>query len=138
MHQIGTFMYRFWLKRMPPTKRDAGDQCLQLAAKEYKDAVLRKLNAYHLFIQLGLISQGLMHYLSINCYPTVWRSFGTWLRTMRPNTLPSEKVVSLAMSRTYIEFLLDRGKHRIFKKFLWDRTDIAQLQRSTPEEKQVA
>ncbi len=29
-------------------------------------------------------------------------------------------------------------KHRIFKKFLWDRTDIAQLQRSTPEEKQVA
>ena len=82
---------------------------MQSAAKEYKDAILRKLNAYHLFIQLGLISQGLMHYLSMNCYPTVWRNFGTWLRTIRPNTLPSAKVVSLAMNRTYIEFLLDRG-----------------------------
>src|SRR3990167_844589 len=42
VHQIGTFMYRFWLKMMSPTKRGAGDQCLQSAPKEYKDAVLRK------------------------------------------------------------------------------------------------
>jgi hypothetical protein len=138
VHQIGTFMYRFWLKMMPKIKRGSGDQCLQLAPQEFKDAILRKLHAYHLFIQLGLISQGLIQYLSMNCYQTVWRGFGTWLRTIRPNTLPSEKVVSIALSRGYIEFLLDGAKHAIFKKFLWDRTDISQLQSSILERKASA
>ena len=138
VHQIGTFMYRFWLRMMSPTKRGAGDQCLQSVSKEYKDAVLRKLHAYHLFIQLGLISQGLIQLLSINCYQSIWSNFGTWLRTIRPNTLPSEKVVSLTLSRLYIEFLLDGAKHTIFKKFLRHRTNIDQLQHSINEEKQAA
>ena len=69
---------------------------------------------------------------------TVLANFGTWLRTIRPNTLPSEKVISLTMSRLYIEFLLDGTKQTIFKKFLWDRTNIGQLQRATVEEEQAA
>ncbi len=116
----------------------AGDQCLQSAAKEYQDAFLRKLNAYHIFIQLGLISQGLIQILLISCYQSIWVNFGTWLRTIKPNTLPSEKVVSMALSRLYLEFLLDRTKHTIFKKFLRHRINIGQLQHSIDEEKQVA
>lgn len=116
---------------MSPKKRGTGDQLLQLAPKKFQESVLRKLHAYHLFIQLGLIAQGLIQYLSMYHYQTVWRSFGSWLRTIRPNTLPSEKVVSLAMSRTYIEFLIDGTKYTIFKKFLRDRTDISQIQPST-------
>jgi hypothetical protein len=131
IHQIGAFMYHFWLKMMPPKKRGTGDQLLQLAPTKLKEGVLRKLHAYHLFIQLGFIAQGLIQYLSIHHYQTVWKCFGTWLRTIRPNTLPSEKVVSLALSRTYIEFLIDDTKHAIFKKFLRDRTDISQIQPST-------
>jgi hypothetical protein len=131
IHQIGAFMYRFWLKMMPPKKRGTGDQLLQLAPTKLKEGVLRKLHAYHLFIQLGLIAQGLIQYLSMYQYQTVWKCFGTWLRTIRPNTLPSEKVVSLALSRTYIEFLIDGTKQTIFKKFLRDRTDIRQIQPST-------
>jgi hypothetical protein len=131
IHQIGAFMYRFWLKIMPPKKRGTGDQLLQLAPTKFKEGVLRKLHAYHLFIQLGFIAQGLIQYLSIHHYQTVWKCFGTWLRTIRPNTLPSEKVVSLALSRTYIEFLIDGTKQTIFKKFLRDRTDISQIQPST-------
>ena len=138
VHQIGAFMYRFWLKMMPPKKRGTGDQFLQLAPEVFKQAVLRKLHAYHLFIQLGFIAQGLMHYLSMNHYQTVWKSFGTWLRTIRANTLPSEKVVSLALSRTYIEFLIDGTKHTFFKKFLEKRTDISQLQHALYEEKLAA
>jgi hypothetical protein len=138
VHQIGAFMYRFWLRMMPPKKRGSGDQFLQVAPQNFKDAVLRKLHAYHLFIQLGFIAQGLMQYLSIHCYQTVWECFGTWLRTIRPNTLPSEKVVSLALSRTYIEFLIDGTKHTIFKKFLRDRTDISQIQPTTHQEKLAA
>jgi hypothetical protein len=131
IHQIGAFMYRFWLKMMPPKKRGTGDQLLQLASTKFKEGVLRKLHAYHLFIQLGLIAQGLIQYLSMHHYQTVWKCFGTWLRTIRPNTLPSEKVVSLALSRTYIAFLIDGTKQTIFKKFLRDRTDISQIQPST-------
>jgi len=138
VHQVGAFMYRFWLKMMPPKKRGTGDQFLQLAPEVLKQGVLRKLHAYHLFIQLGFIAQGLMHYLSMNYYQTVWKSFGTWLRTIRANTLPSEKVVSIALSRTYIEFLLDGTKHTFFKKFLEKRTDISQLQHALHEEKLAA
>jgi hypothetical protein len=138
VHQIGAFIYRFWLKMMSPRKRGASDQLLQSASEELKNGVLRKLHAYHLFIQLGFISQGLLQYLSMSYYQSVWVNFGTWLRTIRPNTLPSEKVVSLAMSRLYIEFLLDGTKQTIFKKFLWDRTDIGQYQHAQSEENRAA
>jgi len=131
VHQIGAFMYRFWLKMMPPKKRGTGDQFLQLASTKFKEGVLRKLQAYLLFLQLGFIAQGLIQYLSMHHYKTVWGCFGSWLRTIRPNTLPSEKVVSLALSRTYIEFLIDGSEQTIFKKFLRDRTNISQIQPST-------
>lgn len=138
VHQVGAFMYRFWLKMMPPKKRRTGDQFLQFAPDDYKQKLLQKLNAYQLFIQLGFIAQGLMQYLSMQCYQTVWKNFGTWLRTIRANTLPSEKVVSLAMSRTYVQFLIDERKWSIFKKFLRDRTDISQLQQPVFKQKAAA
>lgn len=138
VHQIGTFMYRFWLKRMLPTKRGSGDRSLEWAEEELKEGIAKKMNAYHLFIQLGLIAQGLTQYLSVDHYKSVWRGFGSWLRTIRENTLPSEKVTSLALSRGYIEFLLDKGKHLIFKKFLWSRIDFGQLNPSFLEKKAAA
>lgn len=138
VHQIGTFMYRFWLKMMPATKRGSGDRSLESASEKLKAGVAKKMHAYHLFIQLGLIAQGMIQYLSMNYYGSVWRGFGSWLRTIRENTLPSEKVTSLALSRGYIEFLLDEGKHLIFKKFLWDRIDLGQLNPSFLEKKAAA
>jgi hypothetical protein len=138
VHQIGVFMYRFWLKIMLPIKRGSGNQLLQFKPEHFKEKVLKKLNAYHLFIQLGFISQGLMQYLSIHCDRTVWKNFGTWLRTIRENTLPSEKVVSLSLSRTYIEFFEDEENYVIFKKFLQEKTDISQLQVSKLEQREAA
>jgi hypothetical protein len=138
VHQIGVFMYRFWLKIMQPKQRGSGDQLLQFAADYFKEKVLKKLNAYHLFIQLGFIAQGLMQYLSIHCHQVVWQNFGTWLRTIREDILPSEKVVALSLSRTYIEFLVDGLNCVIFKKFLQKRMDIRQLQGSCLEYKEAA
>jgi hypothetical protein len=138
VHQIGAFMYRFWLKAMLPRKRKSGDLVLQFEPNDFKEKVAKKLNAYHLFIQLGFIAHGLMQYLSIHYHQTVWKYFGTWLRTIRSNTLPSEKVVALALSRTYIEFLIDDTIGCIFKKFLRKRTDLSQLQQSNIELKQAA
>jgi hypothetical protein len=138
VHQIGAFMYRFWLKVMKPRKRGSGDQLLQFAPAAFKAKVAKKLNAYHLFIQLGFIAQGLMQYLSIHYHQLVWKNFGTWLRTIRPDTLPSEKVVALALSQTYPEFLMDNSEYTIFRKFLRHRTDICQLQHSIVAMKEAA
>ncbi len=138
VHQVGAFMYRFWLKVMKPRKRGSGDQVIHFAPTIFKENISRKLNTYHLFIQLGFIAQGLMQYLSIHCHQLVWKNFGTWLRTIRENTLPSEKVVAMTMSRTYIGFLIDGTKYIIFKKFLQARTDISHLQPSILQKRDAA
>jgi len=124
VHQLGTFMYRFWLKTMAPKKRGKGskESLLQFAPKDFKEKVKNKINAYHLFIQLGLIAQGLLQYLSVYHYDLIWKSFGSWLRTVRNQTLPSEKVVAMAMARTYHLFMKDAQHAPSFKKFLWDRS----------------
>ncbi len=138
IYQIGTFMYRFWVKNMKPIKWGDGDRHLQFAPKKFKEKIARKIHAYHLFVQLGFIAQGIFHYLSIHQTATVWRSFGSWLRTIRDNTLPSEKVVSMALAMTYIEFLGDRTKHTIFKKFLRERAYIGRIHDPGPEKEDVA
>ena len=140
VHQIGTFIYRFWLKIMKPKKRGntSGDYLIHFAPEEFKAKVLQKINTYHLFIQLGFIAQGLMQYISIYHYKLVWKSFGSWLRTIRDETLPSEKVVAMALSRTYIIFLIDETKFTTFKKFLRHRTDISQTNNPKIEEKLAA
>lgn len=138
IHQIGAFMYHFWLKRMVPRKRKSGDQQLQFSPLDFKKKIIAKLNAYHLFIQLGFIAQGLIQYLSIHCHTLVWKNFGSWLRTIRDNVLPSEKVVSLSLSNTYYEFLIDDIKESIFKKFLRCRIDFIEKNSIYADERMAA
>ena len=108
---------------MAPTKRkQRKDKQLQFASAAFKGKVKNKMNAYHIFIQLGFIAQGLVQYLSIHHDKAVWGSFGTWLRTIRDNTLPSEMVVCMALKNTYFHFLNDDKETCIFKKFLTKRT----------------
>jgi len=135
VHQLGTFMYRFWLKAMVPTKRgQRKDKQLQFAPAAFKEKVKKKVNVYHLFIQLGCIAQGLVQYLSLHHDKAVWNSFGTWLRTIRDNTLPSEMVVCVAMKNTYFYFLHDDKESTIFKKFLRKRTGYDPPLFSIPQE----
>lgn len=139
IYQLGTFMYRFWLKAMAPIKRgQEGDQQLQFAPKAFKDEVKKKIAVYHLFIQLGLIAQGLVQYLSIHHHKVVFKSFGTWLRTLRENTLPSEMVVCMALKNTYLDFLLDGEKFTIFKKFLGKRTGVSLPMNKIPVKRKAA
>jgi hypothetical protein len=63
------------------------------------------MNAYHLFIQAGAISQGLLQYLAAVAPEQVWSSFGSWLRTIRPGVAPSEFVVATALRQSLPEFL---------------------------------
>ena len=94
VRQIGTFAYHFWMKGMTPLRHRNGDQHLHRQSSDYRHKIKRKVHAYHVFIQAGVIAQGLLQYLSVVCPQLVWASFGSWLRTIRPGIPPSELVVS--------------------------------------------
>ena len=57
---IGSFSYHFWMSDMKPLRRRSGNQHLHRASPEYRDAVRRKLHAYHVFIQAAVVCQGLL------------------------------------------------------------------------------
>lgn len=124
---IGSFSYHFWMKEMKPLRRRNGNQYLHRESSDYRDAVKRKINAYHVFIHAGVVSQGLLQYLAANVPTLVWASFGSWLRTIRPGIAPSELVVATALRHSLPEFLLNSAQHRIFAKFIVDRQDPDRL-----------
>jgi hypothetical protein len=120
VHQLGAFMYRFWLKGMLPRKRGnaSGDHLLQFAPSHFKQKVALKLRAYHLYVQLAFIAQGLMQFLSLYMHKEVWCNFGSWLRTIRNEAMPSEMVVAAALKNSYVEFFKDGPFSSIFEKFI--------------------
>jgi hypothetical protein len=127
VHVIGSFSYHFWMKTMKPLRRRNGNQFLHRESADYRQAIKRKLNAYHVFVLAGIVSQGLLHYLA-SCFPRlVWRSFGSWLRTIRPGIAPSERVVSMALRNSFPEFLLVNSHSHNFAKFIAKRQDLDRL-----------
>lgn len=125
---IGAFAYHFWMAAMTPISRKSGDQYLHMKTAEYRDAVRRKLAAYHRHIQLGLIAQGLLQILAATVPKLIWRSFGSWIRTIRPGLAPSEHVTAIALRNSLPDFLADDGIDPILMKFLRDRIDVARTE----------
>lgn len=105
VHVIGTYAYHFWMLGMKPLRRGSGDQYLHRTSHEYRVAIRRKLRAYHVYVQLGCIAQGLLQHLAINHTSEVWRCFRSWLRTMNPAMPPSELITSNALRVTLPEFI---------------------------------
>jgi len=97
VHVIGAHAYHFWMADMKPVRRGSGDQYLHRTTSEYREAIGRKLRAYHLHTQLGAIAQGLLQYLAIKHTAIVWHGFRSWLRTMNEAMPPSELVVASAL-----------------------------------------
>ena len=97
VHVVGTYGYHFWMWAMKPIHRGSGKQHLHRATDEYRAAVRRKVGAYHAYLQIGCIAQGLLLHLSLNHTAEVWRNFQSWLRTMSPLLPPSELVVAHAL-----------------------------------------
>ena len=85
---------------------------------------MRKLAAYHLHMMAGIIVQGILQYLSIAHTKLVWFSFGSWIRTIRPNVLPSEKVVAIALRNVFPEFLAGSHKNNTLKEFIREKIDM--------------
>lgn len=103
---------------MKPLKRHNGNQYLHLETKQYREAIRRKLHAYHVFLFMAVVTQGLMHYLSACHTELVWRSFGSWLRTIRKGVAPSELVVTMALRNKLPEFLIAGSKTNNLAKFI--------------------
>jgi hypothetical protein len=121
---VGTFAYHFWMAAMTPIRRISGNQHLHMKTAAYRNGVRRKLAAYHRHIQLGLIAQGLLQILAATKPDLIWRSFGSWIRTVRPGLAPSEQVTAIALRNTLPEFLADDQKAPILTKFLRERIDL--------------
>jgi hypothetical protein len=125
---VGAFLYHFWMAGMTPLTRNARDQYLHRKTTAYRDAVRRKLAAYHRFIQLGLVAQGLLLALATTVPQLVWASFGSWLRTIRPGIAPSEAVVACALRNTLPYFLADSSPAPDLAKFIQERLDLSNTQ----------
>ena len=121
---VGAFSYHFWMKAMSPIKRRSGNQHIHKKTKKYREAVKRKIHAYHVFVLAGAISQGLLQYLATVHPKQVWKAFGSWLRTIRPGVPPSEFVVAIALRQSFPEFLLVNSKDNNLAKFIVDRQDL--------------
>lgn len=128
IYTLGTWAYHFWMRAMTPRPRCAGNQHLHRKPRFYRDAVRRKIAAYHAHIQLGLIAQGLLQALALLCPAVVWRQFGSWLRTVRPGILPSEFVVALALRHSLPEFLTDSPQDHSLALFIRQRLDLGRTE----------
>jgi len=127
---IGAYAYHFWMAAMTPIRRVSGNQYLHHKSDAYRDAVRRKIAAYHRHMQLGLIAQGLMQILAAKTPTSVWQSFGSWIRTVRPGLAPSEHVVAGALRNAFPEFLATAAKTSILVKFIRDRLDLSRSEGS--------
>jgi DDE superfamily endonuclease len=125
---IGSFAYHFWMQDMKPLRRGNGNQHLHRESLKYRNAIKRKIHAYHVFIQAGIVCQGLLQYLSVAFPALVWNSFGSWLRTIRPGIPPSELVVANALRQTLPEFLLNNQQCDFIEKFILERQDSATME----------
>ena len=128
IHGIGSYAYHFWMKAMKPIRRKDGKQYLHKEPEWYRKSVERKIEAYHRFVQLGCIAQGLLQYLSLVHGQEVWKQFRSWLRTMNPNNPPSELVVSYALRSSLFEFLANSPKDHKLKKIIAENMTIEQMQ----------
>ena len=124
LYTVGTYAYHFWMMAMTPLPRRTGNQYLHRKTEAYRKQVRRKLDAYHRYVQLGCIAQGLLQYLALSFRADVWTHFRSWLRTMKPAEPPSEAVVAQALRNTFPEFLLDTSREHDIKKFILERTDF--------------
>lgn len=124
IHTFGSYAYHFWMKAMKPIKRCSGNQHLHHENEKYRKTVLSKLSTFHCFMQAGIIAQGLTQYLSMTISDNIWKTYGSWIRTIRPNILPSEWITAKALRNTLSEFLPVKGDGSILKKFIIDRIDF--------------
>lgn len=129
IHTLGAYAYHFWMSGMTPIKRCSGNQYLHRKDDDYRKAVRRKLAAYHRYVQLGCVAQGLLQHLAINFRGQVLDGFRSWLRTMRPDRILSEEVVAEALRAGFPDYLALAPEDHELKKILAKYADRDRMPR---------
>lgn len=124
LHTLGSYAYHFWMQEMTPISRRSGNQYLHMKTDDYRNLVRRKMLAYHRFVQLGCVAQGLLQHLALNFRATAWQLFRSWMRTMKPSQPPSEAVVAQALRSTLPEFLPAACGDAELKEFILHQLDL--------------
>lgn len=124
VHTVGTYAYHFWMAEMTRLPRKSGNQHLHRKTDEYRKKVRRKIRAYHVHMMAGIVAQGMLQYLSLTHADLVWKTFGSWIRTIRPGVLPSEQVVATAMRNAIPAFLAVSDQKQILAQFIKERIDV--------------
>lgn len=128
LRTMGCYSYHFWMRGMDKIKRCSGDQYLHRKSEDYRRQVQRKLHAYHCHVQVGIIAQGILQILSMTSHQLVWKNFGSWVRTIRPNILPSEAIVMSALKNTIPQFLKANETGSNIEKFILEKLDLARTE----------
>jgi hypothetical protein len=121
IHTVGSYLYHFWSKRMKPFKRKSGNQDISNETEKYKVKILRKTETYHRYIQMGIIAQGLLQYLSCMFSKKIWEKSSTFIRTRRTEKSASEAVVRDYLREVFPEFIADSIKNRELTRFIRTR-----------------
>jgi hypothetical protein len=124
LYTLGSYAYHFWMMEMTPISRRSGNQHLHMKTERYRTLVRRKILAYHRYVQLGCVAQGLLQHLALNFRTRVWGLFGSWLRTMKTAEPPAEAVAAQALRNTLPELLPTAGGDHTLKKFILQQVDI--------------
>ena len=95
--------------------------------KKHRTKALEKIEAYHRFIQPGIIGHGLLLHLAINFRKQVWSLFPTWLRTMNVDSPPSELVATKTLKSLLPEFLAGKFGTPAFQKTLAQKIDLDKI-----------
>lgn len=113
VHDFGGFCYRFWSKSVEKSrKRDITKRDAKVEA------------AYHLHLQMAVIAHGLANILAIKYSNEIWKAQACWIRTIRPDVIPSAAVVRMTLREGLSNFLEfgDRGCNVI--KFIKRRRNV--------------
>jgi hypothetical protein len=127
LHTLGTYAYHFWMMAMTPIRKGSGNQHLHRKTEEYRQQVKRKMGAYHRYVQLGCIAQGMLQYLSVTFGNEVWLHFKSWLRTMKLDKAPSEMVVAQALRSCLPKFLVVKHGAHDLEKFIVENADLSRM-----------
>lgn len=123
-HVTGGVLYHFWMMAMDRLGRNPKTQCLHRKSERYRNAVRRKLRAYHCFMQAGVVAQGLLTAVGLLLPDYCWSNYSSWMRTMNVSRIPSEWVVQHVLRRTFPELLADALHAPDWAKFIRERMDL--------------
>lgn len=123
--------YHFWVKDMTEISRFLTKDQVAVIEENTDEKIRKKMeatyNATTLYIQLCMISEGILQILSILFKKYIWKKFKGWFRTMNKKSYPSDRIVSEVLRHSLIPFFGVLKKIKIFKKYMLKKISVKRM-----------